>query len=74
MKAKLMFQLPEEREEFKRATKADDLCSFIWEFENYLRSVYNGKITIEGDIIDTITDKWHDLKEDASVHLEEIWN
>lgn len=70
MKATLTFNLPEDQEDFARAAKVLDICSFIWEFEQYLRDQrkYEGK-----DDIDAIWDKWHELKADEGIELDKIY-
>jgi len=40
MKAKLIFNLPEDNEEFKLATKASDWWNVCWEMDKWLRQQY----------------------------------
>lgn len=54
-KATLEFNLPEEREEYELTVKAGALCSFIFEFSQYLRSQYKYN--------DTLTEEQHELLE-----------
>jgi len=40
MKAKLIFNLPEDNQEFKLATKASDWWNVCWEMDKWLREQY----------------------------------
>lgn len=40
MKAKLIFNLPEDNEEFKLATKGKDWWNVCWEMDQWLRQQY----------------------------------
>lgn len=40
MKAKLIFNLPEDNQEFKLATKASDWWNVCWEMDKWLRQQY----------------------------------
>ena len=76
MNAQLTFKLPEEQEEFNRCTHADNLCSFIWEFEQWLRREAK-YVDLDGvkaeDYIDKIRDKWWEMKGEEGVNLDELW-
>lgn len=45
MKATLVFELPEEQDEFTLANRGKDLYGILWEFDQWLRSEikYNNK-------------------------------
>ena len=43
MKAILKFNLPDDQMEYDQANAASSLCSFIWDFDNYMRAVSRGK-------------------------------
>ena len=76
MIATLTFNLPADQEEYNRVNKASDLCAFVWDFEQFLRSEAR-----HGDLdgisasayIDTLRDKWFEMKEDNNIKFEEIW-
>ena len=70
MEAIIRFNLPEEQEEYDRANKATALCSFIWDFEKYLRGQrkYGGT-----DDINTQWDKWHEMKGENDINLDAIY-
>ena len=40
MKATLEFDLPDDNEEYHMANKGSDMYSAMWDFSNYLRSIY----------------------------------
>lgn len=72
MMSVLQFDLPEEREEFERATKATDLCSFIWDFEQYLRGQW--KYDDPPDDINAIWNKWHELKNEEGINMDKLYS
>lgn len=47
MKVKLIFNLPEDLDDYKMANNASSMYSSIWEMDQWLRSEikYNGKLT-----------------------------
>lgn len=59
-------------EEYKRSAKADDLCSFIWEFQQYLREQVRYAET--PDDIDTIYARWFEELNDHNIDLEDIYS
>ncbi len=65
-------------EEFlKRTLKATDLCSFIWDFQQYLRSIWDGNRELTEDqhkLIDEIWERWHNELDDNGIKLEEIYS
>ena len=76
MKATLTFNIPEDQEEYNRVNKATGLCSLAWDFEQHLRSEakYGDLDGISADkYIDTLRDKWYEIKGDNNIHFEEIW-
>jgi len=71
MKAILKYKLPKDRADFERASKADDLCSFIWDFGQYLRG--QEKWAEEPDDIGKIRDKWVEMLNDNNIDLDKLW-
>lgn len=71
MKVVIEFNLPEEKQDYDRCNKASDLCAFIWEFQNYLRtqSRYDGT-----DDIHKIYSKWFEMLNDEGIDLENIYS
>jgi len=71
MKAKLEFDLPEEDDMFQRAAKATDLCSFIWEFQQYLRGQM--KYGDPPDNIEKIVERWHSDLSEEGIDMEHLY-
>ena len=71
MKVSITYNLPEEQEEYDRANKATDLCSFVWDFQQYLRDQW--KYAEKPDEIDKIYEKWFEMKNDNGIDLEKIY-
>jgi len=71
MKAWLIFNLPEDQEAYERANNADDLCSFISDFESYLRGQW--KWAEKPDDIDAIYDKWFEMKSNKGIDMDRLW-
>jgi hypothetical protein len=71
MKALLEFNLPEEKEEFNNAIKANDYLSAIQEFKKYLRTHYKYETSLinenqqpseeEFRVVKTIYHKFHQI-------------
>lgn len=71
MKAILEFNLPEEKEEFNNAIKANDYLSAIQEFKKYLRTHYKYETSLinenqqpseeEFRVVKTIYHKFHQI-------------
>lgn len=62
MKAKIIFDLPEEQKDFLRAVKALDLGLALWETEQLFRK--HGKFAGQGEEFYDILDKYNiDLEE-----------
>ena len=76
-KVKIEFNLPEEREEHMRTVHADDLCSFIWDFQQYLRQIWkyenlDGKTSQE--LINEIWEAWHDKLTENNIDIDSLWS
>jgi hypothetical protein len=58
----LKFKLPEEQEEFTRASDADIMSSYIWHFRDHLRSeIKHGDLgDVERDIYEQIYKDYHE--------------
>jgi len=72
-----------DEEDIKRALKSGDLCSVIWNFQQYLRSIlkYSPEDPKHKDyisdeqykMVERINDKFYDILSDSDVNLDEIW-
>jgi len=71
MKAILKYKLPKDKADFERASRADDLCSFIWDFQQYLRGEWKYKET--PDDIDTIYKKFNNELYEHNIDLDKLW-
>lgn len=72
-KATLEFNLPEERDEFKTATKAIDLSIVITEYDNYLRAILKyGSERYKTDeellVVEELRAKLNELRTEYEVH------
>ena len=56
---------------YKRAARADDAFSFIWEFEQYLRGQY--KWGDPADDIEKIYEKWFEVKDENDIDLDKLY-
>lgn len=68
----IKFTLPKEQEEYDRCNKALDLCSFIWDFQQYLREQV--KYAEKPDDIDTIFEKWFELLDTKNIDLDALYS
>ena len=68
----LTYKITTSREEYMRATQADKLCGFIWEFQQYLRT--QNKYADPPDSIEIIYKKWFQMLQDEGVDLESIYS
>ena len=71
MKAKLIFDLPDDKQEFNLANSALDLCSFIWDFQQYLRGQWKYDGT---DDIEKIYNKFSEIKENHNIDLDKLYS
>ena len=70
MKAILKFKLPRDQDAFNRASKAMALCSFVWDFQNYLRS--QQKYALEPDDIEKIYSTWFEMLGDNDIDIDDL--
>ena len=56
---------------YKRAARADDAYSFIWDFQDYLRSQWKYAETPHN--IDQIYEKWFEELNEHGINLDELW-
>ena len=79
MKAVLLFDLDDDnfgdREEFARIRHTTDICSALWDFENYLRQLY--KYTELGEredkMVNNIADKYYEIMREHGINLDELY-
>jgi hypothetical protein len=74
MTATLTFSLPDDREEYERATKATDLCAVLWHFEQYLRGCHRFDRGQEAqDLLGAIQKEFYDTMEHEGVDLDRLY-
>lgn len=73
-KATITFDLSseEDRKHFKAAMAAMDMASFIWEFQQHMRSIvkYGEPSTTA---VEDLYDEWHRLKEESIPEFEDFY-
>ena len=69
MEAILKFNLPEDNTDYRQAVHASDMCSFLWDFQNYLRNQWKHDGT---DNIEVIYEKWHEMLNDNAIDLDQL--
>ena len=67
----ITYKLYTSRDDYKRAAKADDLCSFIWDYQQYLRGQW--KYAEKPDDIDKIYDKWFEMLNENNINMDELY-
>ena len=76
MKAKLIFKLPEEQQEFNRASKATDLALCIWDIEQYHIKVIKYDLesdpTLDYKTVDTIFNNIRDIIHSYKIDTEDL--
>ena len=72
MKITLTYDLPEDYKDALRAVKSTDLCAFIWEFQQYLRSQY--KYADTPDDIGRIYEKWFEMLNEEGIDLDNLYS
>ena len=70
MKAKLEFTLPEDSFDYRRMSKVDDICSFMWEFQQYLRTQV--KYAEKPDDAEAIYKKWFEMLHDEDLDMDKL--
>ena len=75
MKAKLIFNLPDEELEFNAAINGNVYRSVIWRIDQYLRSqLKHEEMTDEVSAkVLQIRDELHTIIEDCSISMDQIW-
>ena len=68
----MKFDLPEDASDYNRAFHADDVCSFIWDFESWLRGQWKWSDERSIDYED-LWEKWHGMKQDNNIDLDKLW-
>ena len=58
-------------EELKRLSKATDLCSAMWEFQNYLRDW--GKYEGGKRTADEVSDKFCEILDNEGIYLDDLF-
>lgn len=71
MKAKLIYNLPDDELEYKQANKAASLLSMLWDYKEWLRSELKYKDTPAS--LEEAQTKFFELLEDESINLNELW-
>lgn len=71
MKAKLTFNLPEDKHEWDNAVKADAMFCVLWDVKQELRSLlkYQELTSEQYDIVEKISDKFYMILEENNVNL-----
>ena len=69
MRAKLEFELPEDNQEFRLATKASDIYATLWELDQWLRAEikYQGR-----EQLDEVRDKLRELMNDNHIDFDMV--
>lgn len=70
MKAKLLFDLPTDRDDFTLATHASDYWLALWDFNQYITAIVNGKR--EEPTVDEMCIEWATVLEERGVDVYEI--
>ncbi len=72
MEAILKFNLPEEKDNFEIAVKAQSMHSALWEFNQFIRAdlKYNDKLTAkQRELAETYRDKFIEILNDNNINL-----
>jgi len=67
----------DDMEFLKRTMKATDLCSFIWDMQNFLMDLWDGNRELTEDqhkLIDEIWKMWHDELSKKGIDLNELYS
>ena len=75
-KATLEFDLPEDNDAHLRCVKALDLCSVIWDLDQWLRSKvrYGEDLSeLERDILDKAREELSEIKNTHNINLDELY-
>ena len=75
MKAKLIFTLPEEKDEHHLAVHGVDYYCSLWDLDQYLRSEYKHNDKLSGEqteLIETIRNKLRECMDYYNVSFEDV--
>ena len=72
MKAKLTFDLPEDKYEWENAIRADAMYAALWDISQDLRKLWKYEELSEEEwkMVERIRDKFHEILSDHNINLE----
>ena len=70
MKAKLIFNLPDDNKDHLQAVMSSDAFSFMWDFQQYLRGQW--KYADTPDDIEKIYNKWFEMLNNNNINLDNL--
>lgn len=70
MKARLEFDLPEERDDHLLATKASNMYGSLWDISQYLRQI--DKYMDKQPDIEVIRDRFYEILSENGFNLDEV--
>ena len=60
-----------DKEEIKRAIKADDMCSFIWNFREYIFNELQEDN--ENPLLIKLNEEFNELLIEKGINIDELW-
>lgn len=78
MKAKLIFNLPDDRDDFKAATAGMDYFMALFDMDNFLMATERGKNTVieeassKDDIVEVIQNRFYEILDYWDISMDEI--
>lgn len=77
MKAIMIYNLPEDIDNYVMNFHSFDYWSALWDMDMFIRATYNGKNDIceiedKAKLIDTVCEKWFEILKDKNIDLDEI--
>ena len=74
MRAYLVFDLPEDRNEFALANKGQDMFCCLWDFDQQLRSwlKYDVEFTSPDEALEKARERLHGILEEYGVNLDDF--
>lgn len=79
MKAKLIFDLPEDQQDFNRATKSSDMAAVLWEFASNCRKKIqweleaNDKDINAYDGVELCFKHFYELLQENNINIDELY-
>jgi hypothetical protein len=74
MKAILEFNLPDDEEEYGRTVVATELCSILFDMDNYLRErLKYGELKSADEELEDARQKLSDLMNEEAINLDKIY-